>query len=440
MFPMPPPPQPGAARPTIVLIGHWRIRIDPGYIRAGGILFRVRRATELEVAPSSRITVTDEKHESAPRYDANAAPWTRGLRFLKLITCETTGPDLLDPDSVVLRTEPGTSGRTLVRGTEWEMEPRWATFGTVGDTPPPAPLYASYTCGLHRIDAVVIDRQGRVTVRTGVPHAATPIPPAIAPGEARLANLWIPGRADQLTDQSLFPVLETAYPAAPRGASLPAAATLPRTLKRLQAGESLRVLAWGDSVTAGGQASDEAHRWQDRFVAHLRTRFPRATITLETAGWGGRNSDSFLNEPPDSPNNFERAVIARKPDLIVMEFVNDAGFTPEIVERKYSSLLKRFQEIGAEWCILTPHLVWNQWMGLSTVKVSEDPRPYVAGVRAFCARHGVALADASLRWCHLVKEGLPYMSLLSNSLNHPDDRGHELFALAIMDLFGGTKP
>ena len=118
-----------------------------------------------------------------------------------------------------------------------------------------------------------------------------------------------------------------------------------------------------------------------------------------------------------------------------MQFVNDAGMTPEVVEKKYSYLKSQFDGIGAEWCILTPHFVRPDWMGQKIVKVEADPRPYVTGVRAFCQKHKIALADASLRWGHLVKEGTPYVTLLSNSINHPNDHGHALFADALMELF-----
>jgi hypothetical protein len=74
-------------------------------------------------------------------------------------------------------------------------------------------------------------------------------------------------------------------------------------------------------------------------------------------------------------------------------------------------------------------------MGATTVRVTEDPRPYTAGVRAFGKKHGVAVADAAARWGNLVREGIPYVTLLANSINHPDDRGMEIFAQALMDLF-----
>ena len=58
-----------------------------------------------------------------------------------------------------------------------------------------------------------------------------------------------------------------------------------------------------------------------------------------------------------------------------------------------------------------------------------------AGLREFAERNVVGLADASLRYGHLWREGLPYTTLMLNSINHPDARGMKLFADALMDLF-----
>ena len=83
---------------------------------------------------------------------------------------------------------------------------------------------------------------------------------------------------------------------------------------------------------------------------------PRARIELLTQAWGGRNTGSYLAEPPGSPHNYQETVLGQKPDLIISEFVNDAGLKPEQVEERYSGLLRDFQEIRAEWIILTPPL------------------------------------------------------------------------------------
>ena len=77
-------------------------------------------------------------------------------------------------------------------------------------------------------------------------------------------------------------------------------------------------------------------------------------------------------------------MLASKPDLIVSEFVNDAGLNPAQVNERYGKLLADFQGIGAEWIILTPHYVRPDWMNLTREReVDDDPRPYVAGLREF---------------------------------------------------------
>ena len=75
-------------------------------------------------------------------------------------------------------------------------------------------------------------------------------------------------------------------------------------------------------------------------------------------------------------------------------------------------------------------------MGLTRERdIDDDPRPYVAGLRQFASKHPVALADASLRYGRLWRQGIPHSSLLLNAINHPDERGMKIFADSLMDLF-----
>jgi len=424
----------GNALPAIGIAGPWAIRVTAGTVQVGGKSVVLEDPITLQVMPATTVKTTDERYESLPIYNAAAAPWARGARLLGVITSETTAPDILVPESVVIRLASG-DAKPLARGVDYDIELQWGTFGRLaGGVAENTPVLVDYEIGLHRIDTVAVDADGRVAIWPGQPHNATPKPPGLPTGAVAIANLWIPARLKGLAPDNLFPITEPTYKP-PNRPVPPASRLLPRTWAKLTSGGRLHVLAWGDSVTAGGEASSVEKRWQNRFVAMLGSRFPKATIKLTTAGWGGRNSDSFLNEPAGAEFNFDRAVIRPKPDLVVMEFVNDGGFTPQMVEEKYSYLQKRFQEAGIEWAILTPHLVWPPWMGKTSARIEEDPRPYVAGVRAFAKKHDVALADASLRYCHLVKEGVPFITLMVNSLNHPDDRGHEMFALSLMELF-----
>ena len=47
----------------------------------------------------------------------------------------------------------------------------------------------------------------------------------------------------------------------------------------------------------------------------------------------------------------------------------------------------------------------------------------------------LALADASLRYGRLWRQGLPYSTLLMNNINHPNPYGMGIFADALMALF-----
>ena len=120
----------------------------------------------------------------------------------------------------------------------------------------------------------------------------------------------------------------------------------------------------------------------------------------------------------------------------ISEFVNDASLKSSQVEERYIRLMADFQTIGAEWIISTPHYVRPDWMGLTREReIDEDPRTYVAGLRQFAAQHDVALADASLRYGRLWRQGVPYNALVVNAINHPDARGMRIFAGALMALF-----
>ncbi|HAK95705.1 MAG TPA: hypothetical protein DCM87_12080 [Planctomycetes bacterium] len=425
-----------AEPPRVEIAGDWVVRVLPGTFDVAGNKVAVVNAVELRVEPAVLVRVRDEKHDSLPLFNQAAAPWAMGVKLRSLATTETTAADMLVPESLALKSGPGDAPR-YTAGKDYAFEPRWATAGRLPEgIPEGAPVWIDYDCGWGRLDAIVVARDGAVTLRQGTPHNATPLPPAAAPDRERtLARVWVPGRTARLTPENLYPIVEERYTEPPRDGLPPASKLLPKTWAKLHSGEPLHVLAWGDSVTAGGEASDVAHRYQNRFAALLGECFPKAKIRLTTAGWGGRNTDSFLAEPPGAEFNFDRAVIEPRPDLIVMEFVNDAWMTPPVVEEKYSYLLRRFHAIGAEWLILTPHFVRPDWMGAPSARVEADPRPYVEGLRKFAAAHHVALADAALRWGHLLKEGIPYTTLLSNSINHPDDRGHELFAQALIAIF-----
>ena len=419
------------------LTGDWQVQVT-ARPWAGGPDSQAITAT-LDVAPAAIVDVRGEKYDRVRLFNPKSGGWAKGTALRGVAAQECANRGLLDPASLQLRVGPQPDAPRLELGKDYAADLDWGTFGRLpgGRIGENQPVYADYRHGVLRLDSIVLTRDGRIVLRPGQPRAAAPLPPPLDEGESRLANIWLPGRIQKLGPEHLFPILETAYPERPRPTPTPAERLLPKTMEKLRKGQKLRVLAWGDSVTVGTYLPDYQHkRWQAQFVQRLAERFPQAKIELVTEAWGGRNTSSYRAEPPGSEHNYREKVLGARPDLVVSEFVNDAGMNLRQVEERYSKLLADFRQLGAEWIILTPHYVRIDWMGLTKERdIDDDPRPYVHGMRQFAPRHGVALADASLRYGRLWRQGIPYSTLMLNSINHPDARGMKLFADSLMELF-----
>jgi lysophospholipase L1-like esterase len=407
-----------------VVAGEWDVRVT---LHDG-------RSQAIHVAPPKLVSVAAEKYATIPIFNPKAAGWVKGAQLQGVKAQETTSPNLLDGESFALRAGPEPDALLFEKGSDYDIDLTWGTFGRLaeGRIKSDQPVFASYKHAQMRLDAVVLAGD-RVILRQGEPRAAAPVAPPVSAGERHLGNIYLPGDAVKLGRDHLFPILEDSFPETP----LPPTPAIERIVRRLESGQPLRILAWGDSVTDGSYLPDKQNeRWQEQFAARLRKRFPKARIELMTQAWGGRNTGSYLAEPPGSPHNYRETVLDLKPDVIISEFVNDAGLLPAQVEERYSNLLADFKSIGAEWIILTPHYVRPDWMSLTGERdIDSDPRPYVAGLRQFAAKHDVALADASLRYGRLWRQGIPYNTLMLNTINHPDARGMRLFADALMALF-----
>lgn len=408
--------------------GPWTIQIGPGTFRTAGSIISIPKPVTVEILPPEIRRKTDERHDVLAPYDEKAGVWHRGIQLRELTRdgCAFTGMHF--SDRVTVKSGPGTAA-AYVAGKDYVVDPQWATLGRIpGSTVPEnSPVWVDYEYCLSRLDALAADRGGRVRYIAGSPAIGDIRPPALAGGECLLATVWIPGRMDRLSDENLF-VVRPDLPPLPGPQYGTARTHLPKTLAKLEAGETVTIVAWGDSVTF-------PCNYQAKFAGELRRRFPRAIINLRTAGWPGQSSAGYMNEPPGGKYDFVRDVLDWKPDLVTIEFVNDAYLNEAEAQKHYAMILDRLTQNGSEVLLISPHFVRPDWMGTTTLKIDDDPRPYVKGLRQFALANRVALADTAKYWTRLWREGIPYITLEVNGINHPDDRGHDIFAQALLELF-----
>jgi lysophospholipase L1-like esterase len=340
------------------------------------------------------------------------------------------------PSSLTLRKPP--EGTPLELGQDYLLSAQHALLGIGHDScvSPADTVYASYAYGLLRLDSVFLDESDHVCYAAGIPHITTPQPPRIPEDSWRLANVFRPYQANTLQPEHIYPITASsasAHTSTTKG-------RIPKTLRKLQNGERVVIVCWGDSVTAGGNASETRYRYTEVFTAGLQHMFPHAQLEVINVSVGGSSSINwlypevypFLLTERQRDLDFRR-VTGPHPDLVTMEFVNDAGLDEDTRENAYQTMRQNLERIGAEWIIITPHFTHPEWMGIS-MRGGEN-RPYVHFLRTFAANHNVAIADASARWAHLWKEGIPYLTLLHNSVNHPDNRGHRIFAEELWKCF-----
>ncbi len=417
-----------AAPAELKLLDDWAVQVS--YDGKTGVV---------EIAPPEVHVVSNERHTALQDYNPKAGGWCRGTKLDGIVAMECTTRFGYCPGTLKVKSSDGADAVIYEDGKDYQLTEDWGTVGRLpeGRIGANQAVFFDYAHTLLRIDSIVQDKAGQFAVRQGREDSATPPLPALQEGDTRLANIWVKAGLKKLTDGELLPILETSFPEELRPAPGIAEALLPKTYVKLQKGEAVRILAWGDSVTVGTFLKTYPEgRWQERFVAWLRTQFPKADIQLETVAWGGRTTTSFLNEPTGSEYNYQEQVLAKKPDLIISEFVNDAGFSRDFTLERYGKLQKDFQANGMEWIILTPHYVRPDWMGLTDEKeIDQDPRAYVQALREFSVGNQVALADASLRWGRFWRQGIPYSSLMMNCINHPNEEGMALFVEALKDLF-----
>lgn len=197
------------------------------------------------------------------------------------------------------------------------------------------------------------------------------------------------------------------------------AAVPPPLLSKLQRGESVTLVALGDSITYGlGLDDPNRDTYHQIFAAALREAYGHAWLRVINSGVNGDSSAQGLAR-------LERDVLAYQPDLVTILFGgNDyqQRYLPADLQKNLRSLIKRIRaSTKAEIILLTP-----PWEG------QEADTPYVQAVRGVAQAEGVVLADcdAALRETERDSRGL-----FAYKWDHPKEYSHVVMARELLRAF-----
>jgi acyl-CoA thioesterase I len=205
-------------------------------------------------------------------------------------------------------------------------------------------------------------------------------------------------------------------------------ARLPNTRKKLSAGEKVRIVAFGDSITAGGEASEPKLIFWERWAEALRAKYPRASIEAINGATGGDTTVQGLQR-------LQEKVLSRKPDLVLIGFgMNDHnregfGVPLETFAANLRALVDRTRAAtGAEVVLFSafpPNPKWHYG--------SHHMEAYAAATEQVAREKQCALADVYPVWMSLAARKAPE-DLLANDINHPNDFGHWLYFQAFQAM------
>lgn len=360
--------------------------------------------------------------------------WRSKTKLRELVVPDAKGvvaQHSLVPGSVRVRRD----GKELQHGRDFLVDHQWGAIASTSAAglPDGVGVEVDYSYALRRLDAWVQRPDGSRVVVPGRPDLVCPLPPAIEEGHHRLANLYVdyhqPGE-----EAEVYWVLSRQRPS-----TLTTTGRLPKAVAKLQAGQAVSIVCWGDSVTAGGDVSRPELAFPRRLETELRQRYREADIEVHAVAVGGSESRNWL-EPtrhphPHHPGDCDWNRVAElHPDVVIVEFVNDDQFTSGDTLPMYRRILDRITRLDAEAVLVLPHFTAPGWLHF---KSCFDPelRQYVFDLLTLSAERRVAVADVSSRWAALWSQGLPYSTLLSNGINHPDDRGHQIFSEELTSCF-----
>ena len=194
---------------------------------------------------------------------------------------------------------------------------------------------------------------------------------------------------------------------------------LPNFTAKLNKGEPVLVLSYGNSIAAGAEASSPQFRFQNRWVEYLKTLFPKATIQLQDGSLPGYTTVEGIAK-------WETFIGKKNPDLVLlgwgMNEANIGGITPKEYQNNLVKLVQLTKEQkNAEVIIYSCFRPNDNWH-----YSGHSMNLYTDAAKEAAAISGCAFVDVYAIFEKVfARKDQP--SLLSNNINHPNNFGHWLY-------------
>jgi lysophospholipase L1-like esterase len=238
---------------------------------------------------------------------------------------------------------------------------------------------------------------------------------------------------------SFFPDLQPRFTYRHNGwagpAPTPNAALLPLTHEKLKNKNPLRMVVFGDSISAGYNATGAInippfYPAYDKQAAMELERIYGTEVVCRNVSQNGMNALW-------ARQNISR-VLDEKPDLLILAWgMNDAS--ERVPAADYISALCGIME-GVSKVIPQTEFLLVATMRANPQWTFSCPELYKSYLEALgkLVKPGVALADMTTMWAELIRQK-SYLDLTGNGMNHPNDFGHSIYAQLITATILGDE-
>ena len=229
-------------------------------------------------------------------------------------------------------------------------------------------------------------------------------------------------------NRGYFAFVDYAFaPLAPWLVQVPQTQFLKSTLAKLKAGRAVKIVAFGDSITAGGDASKPELIFWQRWADGLQRKYRRGRITALNAATGGDTTAQGLQR-------LQAKVLDQKPDLVLIGFgMNDHNVNSVPVpqfEQNLQQMITRIRSETAAEVILFSAFPPNPKWKFGTRRMAD----YAEATGRVAQHTACAYADVFHHWQALAARKKPE-DLLGNNINHPNDFGHWIY-YRVFDALG----
>lgn len=190
---------------------------------------------------------------------------------------------------------------------------------------------------------------------------------------------------------------------------------------------TVNIVCHGHSVPAGyfkTPVVDSLNAYPHLLHAGLKKQFPHAVMNVIVTAIGGESSDR-------GAARFEADVLTHRPDIVTIDYgLNDRRLGLEKSKESWTKMIQAAQARGIRVILLTP-------TGDLSAKLDQPSDPlnqHAEQIRQLARQHGVGLVDSLTLFEQHVKNGGKLDDLMSQ-INHPNRRGHELVADALLSWF-----